>query len=268
LLAAAALSSALAAAMSVGLFSTSPSGTMGGIMIVSHALAVLAVVTVVGEAVHLSDLGRELKDCRALPDDRRTGWPIVGLDDALKRLYRRHSTEELRAEIRKTEGLILDRQQWTWMLAQMVAFLIPAVGFAASLWNLRLEGNKLPYRELGWPLFTSLGEALLVLLLALWVRGVARTLARDWSSFCQQLCVIRRPEGDKKEGLGEEELEDKRPVDSVVQDLPPPRKEEVRPKTPVVDASTPDPNRQPGETVDPEKQTAKRTKKPDEHYYY
>ena len=61
-----------------------------------------------------------------------------------QRLYVRHSTDEIRAEIKKSADLILDRQEWSWRLGQIVCYLIPAVGFAAALMNLRLEGNTVP----------------------------------------------------------------------------------------------------------------------------
>ena len=247
---------ALAAATALGLLGESMSGLVGGLVNAGHALTVVAVVTTLGEMAKIVGWGHQLEECRQLPDDDRTGWPIFALDDALKRLYRRHSTAELYDEIRKTEELILERQQWTWRLAQIVAFLLPAIGFAASLWNLHWEGNKLPYRELGWPLVISLGEAILVLLLALWVRSAAQTLLREWRLFCQEVCAIRRPRGeiedeheDEDEDGPEPEAEKAQPVPVISVPPPAPPKatppKATPPKPTVRTAPTPIPAQKP-----------------------
>ncbi len=224
-LAAVVVGGSLAAVSAWGLLGESMGGFVGGLLIAGHALTVLAVVTTLGESAKIAGWGRELDECRQLPDEERTGWPIFALDDALKRLYRRHSTAELHDEIRKTDELVLERQQWTWRLAQIVAFLLPTVGFAASLWNLHWEGNRLPYRDLGWPLAISLGEAILVLMLAMWTRSAAQTLLREWRLFCQEVCAIRRPRGeieDQHEEEDERETEDVKVAPVLVVSTPTP----------------------------------------------
>ena len=115
--------------------------------------------------------------------------------NARERLYIRYSRAELRDEIRKTAELLLDRQQWAWRVGEMVAFAIPAVGFIAALWNLRIEGNTLPYREIGTPLLVSIVEALAVLWVALAVNSAAARLLTDWEGFAEAMAVAQPVEG-------------------------------------------------------------------------
>ena len=127
-----------------------------------------------------------------------------------KRLYERYSTSELRTEIAKTAELILERQQWSWRLGEMVAFVVPAIGFAMALWNLRIEGNTIPYREIGMPLLVSLGEVLLVVLLARGVRSSACVTLREWELFAEEMAVERPRDGLRPtppQEKGEEEME-------------------------------------------------------------
>jgi hypothetical protein len=194
-LAALALGGVLAGADALGLFPAVLGGLVGKVMIAAHALAVLAIVTLAGEAYRITLWNRELAQCRKLPDHQRTGWPIDALEDARKRLYKRHSTSEIRAEIAKTAELMLARQQWAWRLSQMMAFLIPAIGFAMSLWVLRIEGNTIPWREVGMPLVVALGESVPVLLFGLGVRNLAQLTMKEWGLFAEEMAVERQPEG-------------------------------------------------------------------------
>ena len=176
-------------------------------MIVGHALATLAVVTLIGEAARIQGWARDLEACRERPDGDRAGWPFAALDDARARLYKRHATAEFRAEIAATADLLLVRQQWTWRLGQMVAFLVPGVGFAMGLWNLRIEGNTIPWREVAMPLLLGLAEAIPPLLLALWVRGAAVEALKEWSRFAEEVAVGQPLDGLRDDPSGEDEAD-------------------------------------------------------------
>lgn len=178
-----------------GLLGDELSGLIGGPMAVAHGLAIAAVVTLLGEAFRVLAWDRQLQACRSTSDPKRSGWPIDAVDDACRRLYRRHSSQEQRAEIARTGDLILDRQAWTWRFGLIVVFLVPAIGFAAALWGLRIERNTIPYREIAVPLFVSLIETLPILLLALGTRGLVHSLVRQWRLLAEEVCGVRLPEG-------------------------------------------------------------------------
>ncbi len=178
-----------------GLWKSGWAEPVGGVMIAAHALVCLALVTLVGEAVRIGSWTRDLGDASTEPELKQEGWPIDALSHVFRRLYRRHSRLELRNEIGKTGDMILEGQRWTWRLGEVVAFFIPAIGFAATLWNLRLDGNRVPYREIALPLFIALGEAGLILVLTLYVRQQASTLVKEWRLFAEALAVARPGEG-------------------------------------------------------------------------
>jgi hypothetical protein len=170
-------------------------GWIGGVMPVAHILVSVALVALLGQTFRTLTLRRELDAYRNALDVRQPGWPTAAIDDARTRLYRRHSTGEYRAEIARTAELILGRQDWTWRLGQTVAFLTPAVGFAAGLWSLRLIGNRVPWREVGLPLAVSLAEAIIVLLMSLGVRHATVTVIREWSRYAEAFAVQYPLEG-------------------------------------------------------------------------
>jgi hypothetical protein len=207
-LAALAVGGGLAVADAKGLFPTPLGGLAGRVMIAAHALAVLAIVTLLGQAARIAGLGRELAECRDLPDDQRSGWPVEAFRDSLKRLYKRQSSGEIGGEIARTADLILGRQQWTWRLALMIAYLIPAIGFAMTLWGLRIEGNSVPWRAIGMPLMIGLGESIPVLLLAVGVRNAARETMKEWALFAEELAIERRPGGPRPGPKGPVEEKD------------------------------------------------------------
>jgi hypothetical protein len=183
---------ALAGADRLGWFPAALGGLAGHVMIAAHALAVLALVTLLGQAARIAGLRRELAVCRDLPDDQRSGWPVEAFRDSLKRLYKRQSSGETRAEIARTANLILKRHQGTWQLALMIAYLIPAIGFTMTLTGLQVDGNSVPWREVGLPLMVGLGESIPVLLLAIGVRKAARETVTDWQRFAEELAIERR----------------------------------------------------------------------------
>lgn len=170
-------------------------GSVVGPLALAHGLAVLAIVTLIGEAIRVLGWDRELQACRSSADSRRGGWPIDAVDDACRRLPRRHSTQEQRVELSRTGDLIVERQAWVWRLAIIIAFLIPAIGFAASLWELRIERNTIPYREIALPLLVALAEVLPILLPAFGIRGLVRSLIQQWKLLAEEVCGLRKPEG-------------------------------------------------------------------------
>jgi hypothetical protein len=183
---------ALAGADRLGLFPAALGGVAGRGMIAAHALVALALVTLLGHAARITGLRRELAVCRELPDDQRSGWPVEAFRDSLKRLYKRQSSGETRAEIARTASHILKRQQGTWQLALLIAYLVPTIGFAMTLWGLQVHGNSVPWRQVGLPLMVGLVESIPVLLLAIGVRKAARETASDWQRFAEELAIERR----------------------------------------------------------------------------
>ena len=174
----------------------------------------LALVTLLGELSTLSSQARELDECKRADDSSRFGWPVNGLLDARRRLYRRYSTSELRAEISKTAELMLEQQQWTWRLGQAVAFIVPTIGFAMALWNLRLEGNRVPYREIGIPLLFSICEVVPVVFLAHRTALAAELTLRRWQLFAEEMSVELPRAGLRHEPLEESVEGEKDRLDS------------------------------------------------------
>jgi hypothetical protein len=215
---------ALAGADRLGLFPAALGGLAGRVMIAAHALVALALVTLLGQAARITGLRRELAVCRDLPDDQRSGWPVEALRDSLKRLYKRQSSGETRAEIARTAKLILKRQQGTWQLALWIAYLIPAIGFAMTLWGLQIHGNSVPWLQVGLPLMVGLGESIPVLLLAIGVRKAARETAADWQQFAEELAIERRTRAaraetkapDDDEGAGTTRLPDDERIETLL----------------------------------------------------
>jgi hypothetical protein len=195
LLAAVLVAGAAVGAEALNLLPARLSGVAGQVMIAAHALVALATVTLLGEAARIASWKHDLAACEVEADQGRTGWPLDALDDALSRLYVRHSTAELRSEIAKTGERLMNSQQWAWRLGQAVCFLVPVVGFGASLWALRKEGNSGHWHETGPPLLLAVAESGLVLLLVLWVRGAAKLLVQEWRLFAEGVAVERRPVG-------------------------------------------------------------------------
>ncbi|MFO0957176.1 MAG: hypothetical protein U0800_06875 [Isosphaeraceae bacterium] len=228
----------LAGAGFAGLLDGGIGGVLGGPMAFAHGLAIVAIATLIGEALRILGWDRALQACRSSADAKRSGWPVDAVDDACRRLHRRHSTQEQRTEIARTGSMILEKQVWTWQLAWIVAFLVPAIGFAGALWNLRIERNTIPYREVALPLLVSLAEVLPILLLAVGVRGLARSLIEQWKLVAEEVCGLRNPEGGIDPGAAFHQAE-YAPVDVVEprpQQPPPYNAPPPRPAPPRADA--------------------------------
>jgi hypothetical protein len=199
---------ALAAADILGLFPAVPRGLAGRVMIAAHALVVLAIVTLLGQRARIAALRRELMVCCDLPDDQRTGWPVEAFRDTLKRLFKRNSSGDMRAGIDRTAVLLGKRQQGTWRLGLIIAYLVPAIGFALTLRGLQIQRGSVPWHHLALPLIMGVAESIPVLLLAVYVRKAVGEVVSEWQRFAGVLAIERRTRGARGETLlptGDEE---------------------------------------------------------------
>jgi hypothetical protein len=202
----------------------------GRLMLAAHALAIFAFVGLLGELLRLHAWAGALRRQDRLTPEAITSGPIWdGINMALTVLRRRHARVELQGAIAATRDVLEREYARRWKLARDLCFLIPLFGCLLSLWNLRLESNVVPFREVGLPLIIAVVEMMPVLLLATWLgRDVAVTLDQ-WKLAAEAVAGIRRPEGLMTDPDLEEMAEDH---DEATLDTTPPAPPPVRKPVP------------------------------------
>jgi hypothetical protein len=144
------------------------------LLLVAHALAVFALVTLAGEQQRVRAWARvlEIHDQGSVQEAGKSregsgpAWPL-GL---LQRPHRGAEFQRMLGDIRDVLRRDLGRR---WALCQALCFAIPLYGCLLTLWNLRLVSNAVPpFREVGLPLIVTVVEVFPILLMV-------TALARD-----------------------------------------------------------------------------------------
>jgi hypothetical protein len=159
----------LAAAGWRGLLPPEVWATAGRLMVVAHALAVYALVTLLGERATLLAWGRNHKESA-----------LRGVETmAAQVLHERNSQRQRKGAVEATRTVLeaeFARRRW---FVNLLCFLIPMFGGLLSLWNLRLISAAIPFREVGLPLIVAVLESMFLL-------SFSVLLARDTSARLEQ----------------------------------------------------------------------------------
>jgi hypothetical protein len=203
LLAAAAAGVSIYLAGERGVFPTGWWETPGRLMTPVHALAVFAIVTLLGERGRIAGWSSALSPYErsgtapASPPD----WVRWAFDRSVGLLRVRPSLEERRAAVAEIGSAMERDLARRWQRPRDLAFVILVVGCVLSLLNLRLVPNAVRWGEIGMSLVLAVAESSVVVLLATWVARDVRSALARWQVVADTLSARRQREGDPDDDL-------------------------------------------------------------------
>jgi hypothetical protein len=164
-------------------------------MLVSHGMAVVALVTLALEAACLHAFGRPLgraeadADADAMADPQ--GWPRRLLDHALiNRLSGLFGQGDINDLLDDAADESRRTYAWRWWPYWVLAFVPPLLGLLDGWKNLRGRTNAEPIVDIFLPWPAALVEAGLWLALATWLAHRASVLFDRWRSLSGRLVTV------------------------------------------------------------------------------
>ena len=135
----------------------------------------------------------ETHDRLSLPDVQ-TRQDEPGLDRSLILLLRRYSGPELKKALGDMRDVFERDLGRRWAACQALCFVrIPLFGCLLSLWNLRVESNVVPFREIGLPLVVSVVEVIPVLLMVASLARNAHFALDHWRLTAEMFALDGQP---------------------------------------------------------------------------
>lgn len=178
-----------------------PIWTVAGQWLVGgHALAAFALTSMLIDWAKLSRWSAALRRQESGPVEAIRSGPVGdGIDWVMIDLRRRYAVSELGAAVDRRSALLLREASFRWWIGTAAAFLVPLFGGLASLWNLKLDSNIVPFREVGLPLIVSVIEAMPLFLLSRALRQSTETALARWAVAVKEVAGIQRPDGSRAE---------------------------------------------------------------------